>query len=405
MKNKKQFYSGIILLILSFTLSPFIFNSNVSFRFIYGILLGYVIARGRFAFSGSLYRLFHYGTSKTAISFIQLFMLMVLFTGIFLVFDPSDYDLFINPTNPYLILGGIVMGATIVASKHTPTRCASGVFLSYTTSVTSFLLAVFFFGFGIFIAFPLQNPPTNNFVTSGKEIYIPDLFYNNTISIVISVLISLAYLYFLVFLAKKYELHRKKQGTYKEFYIEKIQESEQGYTFFEDVFVDYFSQRTTVILLFLITITIVFITKSYFGFSTSLGIFFGKVLIFFGMPLDSVVNYTNLSPVSFTTPFYNLPFTMQNIGLFIGSISYKLTSCTYFHTFKMSRSTFFSATIGSFILGITTRIIYGCVVGSLFATFASFSLSAWLLMPSIILGGYLGYYYEILFLRFFKTKK
>lgn len=400
MKSKQQFYSGLAVLLLTIVFSFTFLDSNITFRLLYGLAFGYVVARGRFAFSGAFYRLFHYGSAKTIVSFIYLIQITIIATGLLLLFFLPSPDLSINPVNFMTVIGGVILGGTLVASKHTPTRCASGVYVSYPTSISTFFIAIFFMGLGVLTGSPLQKPNgvddtfiTKSIVTSSNfsGYYLPDIFNNKFLGITFAIIISLIYLHILKYLANKYELDRIKKNTHNTFYIESIQETEQGLTLFEDLFVDYFSRRTTVALLGIITTFVFFKSNSFFGFITPTGTFAGKVLIFFGVPLEYITSYTRLSPLSFTTPFYKLPFTMQNYGLFIGSLIYKLTSCSYFHTFKMSKSTLYSVTLGSFIIGIASRLVFGCVIGSSYASFLSFSLSAWILIPSTALGGFITY--------------
>ena len=82
------------------------------------------------------------------------------------------------------------------------------------------------------------------------------------------------------------------------------------------------------------------------------------------------------------------------MGILLGTAFYLLTSGQLIQTAKASfhitkKQAFFYA-LGGFCMGFGTRLSNGCNVGALYTPIANFSLSGWIFLIVLVIGGYWG---------------
>jgi YeeE/YedE family (DUF395). len=86
--------------------------------------------------------------------------------------------------------------------------------------------------------------------------------------------------------------------------------------------------------------------------------------------------------------------TVQNMGIFLGAIIFIFTAGLFKQTMhSVSTLNFKSASLfalGGFTMGFGTRLSNGCNVGALYTPIAQFSVSGWIFLAALVLGGIIG---------------
>ena len=85
---------------------------------------------------------------------------------------------------------------------------------------------------------------------------------------------------------------------------------------------------------------------------------------------------------------------MQNFGILIGTSIYLLTAGKFKKTFMSEmhitvREVLLYA-LGGITMGLGTRLANGCNVGALYTPIANFSLSGWIFLIFMVVGGIVG---------------
>lgn len=141
MKNIEKML-GFLLAILLLVLGKFLLSSDMLyFRLIIGVALGYTLSRGYTGFAGSVNRAYRTGSTRLMRTMMMMFFLTTLLSTAFLMnADPTKFDLWINPINVGLILGGILFGFGMTFSSC----CASGVLTDLVTALPRALITLIF---------------------------------------------------------------------------------------------------------------------------------------------------------------------------------------------------------------------------------------------------------------------
>ena len=99
-------------------------SSMLFLRLVLGMTLGYALTRSFMGFAGSVNRAYNTGSTKLMRVLMGMFTATAAISIAFLYnADPGLYDLWVNPINLGLILGGILFGFGMTFSMC----CASGV--------------------------------------------------------------------------------------------------------------------------------------------------------------------------------------------------------------------------------------------------------------------------------------
>lgn len=403
--------SGFILGLMIIVLGKLWLSSDMLFfRLLMGVALGYTLSRGYTGFAGSVNRAYRTGSTRLMRVMMMMFFVTALMSVAFLFnSDASTYDLWVNPINFGLLLGGLLFGFGMTFSSC----CASGVLTDLVTALPRGLITLIFFCFGVFIGFPIQQTASwiqKSWLTSevGSKlyggVYLPDLFKFDGLQGYLGAIILTGLLCgLIIWLAHRYEASRKNAGTYTGHFGEKIQDMEVAESF-EDVtestdwysrlFVKAFSLRKAAIILAILFTIMMGVTKAGWGASTPYGLWFGQVLMLFGVNPSDLANFTRMPEDAFTTPFFMHPISTQNFGIMMGTVLFLLTSGTLSKVVRSelkitSKQMFFYA-LGGLFMGFGTRLANGCNVGALYTPIANFSLSGWIFLIVLVLGGILG---------------
>ncbi|WP_423188754.1 YeeE/YedE thiosulfate transporter family protein [Alkalibacterium sp. f15] len=397
-------FLGIIL----FMGAIFLESGMLFFRLLMGLTLGYALSRAYTGFAGSVNRAYTTGSTKLLRTLMFMFFISSLITAAFLFnADPTTFGLWINPINFGLLAGGLLFGFGMSFSAC----CASGVLTDLVTALPRALVTLVFFGMGVFIGFPIQR--SSEFVTATwfntgtfeTGVFFPDLFKWDGLNGYLGAIVLTALLCgIVVFLSLKFESSRKRNNTYAGHFIENRQDEpdtfdSKDYSLFSNetynrLFVRPWTLKQGAVAIALVFALLMGVTGSGWGASTPYGFWFGKVLMLFGVSAEGLANFTLGAPEHYSAPFFSHPVNTQNAGILLGTVFFLLTANRFKEVFmsEMSLSVrqFFLFALGGLSMGLGTRLANGCNVGALYTPIAQFSLSGWVFLAVMILGGIVG---------------
>lgn len=411
MKNIERL-SGFVLLLLMLVLGATLLDSSMLlFKLLIGAGFGYALTRSRFGFAGSVNRAYTAGSGKLMRYMMWMFVATAILAASLLynLEDPTIYRLRIYPISAGAILGGLMFGFGMALSSC----CASGALGRTITTSPRGIITVFFFGMGVFIAFPVKSMAwvkeswfsTEIGLKDKGGVFFPDLFkWDGLDGYLGAVLLTALLAGIVAYLAKKYEEKQIANGTFSGVSSEIEQEkqyptdnkqfkllSEETY---DKLFVRTWSLRTGAAALSILYLILMSVTKAGWGITTSLGYWFGKLLIIFGATPDGLAEYSGRKASAFSTPFFEHGGSVLNFGLILGVILALLLAGKLVERgqpgLKFDAKDLLLFSMGGLIMGIGTRFANGCNVGALYSPIATFSLSGWVFLATMVGGGILG---------------
>lgn len=410
MKKTEQII-GFLGIILALFLGKIFLKPDMFFRLVIGMGLGYTLMRSYTGFAGSINRAYRTGSTKLMRTLMFMFFITCLLTTAFLFkADPTTYNLWINPINLGLLLGGLLFGFGMALSSC----CASGVLTDLMTGLPRAFTTLVFFCIGVYLGFPVQNTASwvkkSWFTTSVGEklaggVFLPDLFKWDGLNGYLGALILTALLCgIVIYLSYRYEKKCKEKNTYKGYDMEMIQEKSDNFDsknyklFSETTYNRIFAKPWTlmqgaVVMSILFTI-LMGVTKAGWGASTPYGIWFGKILMAFGVSPESVAAFAKMKPDPYIQPFFQNAVSVQNFGIIVGTAIYLLTAGVFRKTFMSEMHITFREALmfalGGLTMGFGTRLSNGCNVGALYTPIGNFSLSGWIFLGFLVFGGIAG---------------
>ncbi len=407
--KKTEKVLGFIGILLILILGNNILKTNILFfRLLAGSGLGYTLARAYTGFAGSVNRAYRTGSTKLMrIMIFMFFMTALLVTAFLFNSDPASYNLWIKPINFGLILGGLFFGFGMSLSVC----CASGVLTDLSQGFPRAFITLIFFMTGVFLGFPIQNTaawvkkswfisPTGLKTMGG--VFLPDIFKGDGTGGYIGALLLFAFLgSIVIFLSYYYERKVRENNNYIGLEIEKIQEEKNEFNYnnfklfsaetYNFVFIRPWSLKQGALVIMVIFTLMMGITGYGWGASAPYGIWMGKVLMFLGISSQAIANFTHMSADIFELPFFQHQTSVQNFGIVIGAIIYLLTAGKFVDAFSTEWDISFKDAsifaLGGIMMGLGTRFANGCNVGALYTPIANFSLSGWVFLVSMIVGG------------------
>jgi len=410
MNNKIENIIGFALVLLILVFGGAVLGSQMLFfRLMAGIGFGYALTRAFMGFAGSVNRPYRTGSSKL----MRILMWMFLGTAVVSVAflygeDATSYDLWVNPINLGLILGGLFFGFGMTFSSC----CASGVLTDLVTGLPRAITTLVFFAFGVFIGFPVQK--TASWVTdswfssvTGEQlsggVYLPDWFMWDGMSGYLGAsLLTAFFAAMVIYLSRRFEDSRKEKGSFTGVGSELEQDKEieeKPFKMFSKetydiIFIRPWKMKTGAIVIALVFTLLMGITKAGWGASTIYGFWFGKLLMVFGVSATSLASFTHFSAGFFETSIFVNPVSVQNMGIILGTLITLLLSGSFKATFlsemKVNLKELLLFAIGGLFMGFGTRLANGCNVGALYTPIANFSLSGWVFLVFLVAGGILG---------------
>lgn len=419
--NRTERYGALAVLLGALAFGEwYLADSMLFLRWLIGLGLGYSLSRGYMGFAGSVNRAYTTGSTRLMrILMYMFFISAVMSVAVLYGKDASTFDLWVNPINTGLLLGGLLFGFGMVFSGC----CASGVLVNMSELMPQAIITLFFFGLGVFVGFPLQNTNTawikeswwsteTGLKIGSNGVFFPDLFPNDGLHgylggiIITGILCSLV-----IALCYVYENYRKRNNTYHNQFTEHMQidylqrdlkkDADESHTTgffseetFERLFIKPWSMRTGATVIAAIFVILMGTTNAGWGASTPYGIWFGKLLMTLGMSTDTVTAFTHMKAAPYINAFFSHPITVQNVGIIVGALFYMLCCGQFINSFRSAihltakHITFFA--IGGFAMGFGTRLANGCNVGALYTPIANFSLSGWIFFVVLVIGAIIG---------------
>ena len=309
--------------------------------------------------------------------------------------DVTKLDLWVNPINLGVILGGIFFGIGMSFSSC----CASGVLTDLSTSLGRALVTLLFFGMGVFLGFPIQASQSwikkswFHSTTYDNGVYFPDWFKFDGLDGYLGASLLTGIIALVVIVISK-KLNKSEENTITP--EDEIKLKKEKYQFFSaqnynSLFVNKWPMYVTGFIIIIVFMLMMGITKAGWGASTPFGFWFGKLLLVFGVPASSLAEFTMKPEGVYTMPFFSHPINMQNFGILLGGFIYLLYKGELFLSIKAGLKMRFQDVIlyavGGFLMGIGTRFANGCNVGALYTPIANFSLSGWVFFLGLLVGG------------------
>lgn len=422
--NKTEFIAGVVVLVIVLLAgAAFLKDSSLFYRMVVGLGLGYALTRALFGFAGSANRAYNAGSTKLLRTLVfMFFMSAVITTALCFTGGAENYGLWINQINLGLILGGVMFGVGMAFCMC----CASGVLTDIVAGPSRAIITLFFFGVGVFIGFPFQAGQgwvTDTLLHSSSYetgVFLPDLFRFDGMNGYLGAIILTGVLCLAAAgIGKAYENHRRRSGTFSGVDTEIEQEKEEveviqdqsavpilSETTLYRVFAKPWSLKIGAVAITILFATLMIVTKGGWGASTPYGHWFGRLLLFFGVPVETITGFTGQGAESFTVPFFENAMNVQNTCIIIGALIASLMMGMFVKQVKegvkITPREILIYAIGGILMGVGTRLSNGCNVGALYSPIANLSLSGWIYFIFLFGGGMLG---NILKKRYFALGK
>lgn len=382
----KQNIIGFIILGVSIIIG-IAADTAITTRIFLGLALGYVLVRGSFGFAGSVNRAYKFNSLALMRALMNMFMITAGLSAILFLFtDITSYDLWINQINLGLILGGLLFGIGMAFASC----CASGVMTDGVVSPTKLVVVTLGFGLGILLGFPLQTSAT--WITDGAQIAFFNISDNLLVGLTFALLVTIALGMLVKFITRKVEAKWEVEGKVACCASEVIEGEYETTT--EKILVKPFSLNQTAVIISVIFVIMLAVTKSGWGASTPYGFWVGKLLMTFGVDAATLGEFTGKGADFFNFGLFSgqgpSSVGIQNIFIFIGGCVAALTMNKFNPSFKLPIKQVVILLVAGVIMGFGTRLANGCNVGALYTPIANFSLSGWIFLIPMIVGGVIG---------------
>jgi len=371
----------------------FIAKISLALRFIIGLSFGFVLVKSSLGFAGSVNRLSRMGTSATAKALMYMFIITAIFTAFIIYGNENSYALNIYPINIGLLAGGLLFGFGMALSSC----CATGSLTDLASGFSRASVTIFFFMIGVFLGFRYQGTASwvkESWISSEHGdmskggVFLPDLFtfdgFNGYLgALVLTIILA----FIIIYLAQKYEekLNIKKPEDVKK---EKTDIS------FTSIIMNPWNLKISVIVIAFLFSTLLFLSGKGWSATSPFGVWFAKLLMLFGMSAQDISAFTTRPIEFFTQPLLEYSTSLQNFGIIFGAVIALLFARTFDKKFisglVITPLAFVVYAFGGFIMGFGTRLSNGCNVGALYTPIAEFSLSGWLYLIVVAIGGFSG---------------
>ena len=398
-ENRNEIFLGFGLLSLLILTSFFTLETKIFYRFLIGLGFGYTLVKASLGFAGSVNKLTRMGSASVATALMLMFILTALLSALFLHGNESLYTLRLNPINLGLIVGGFLFGVGMAFSSC----CATGSLTDLAAGFSRAAVTIFFFTIGVFFGFSFQGEASwvaESWFSSatgsqGKGgIFLPDLFkFDGFNGYLISMFITIMLSLFVIYLAKRYEKIQKEKGDCP---LAPSSQNTQNnsMTFFEKLFIAPWKLHTSITVIALLFMLLLWSTGKGWSASSVFGLWFAKLLMFFGVEAQTLSDFTSRSVDFFTTPLLENATSLQNFGIIFGAVFALMLAGIFGEKFmaglKISAKGILLYAVGGFIMGFGTRLSNGCNVGALYTPIAQFSLSGWFYLIIVTTGGFMG---------------
>ncbi len=403
--KKSQVFIGLALVAAMVFFGIFLGGKDQSLALflITGLILGYILTRSRYGFAGGIKKIYLTGDGSLTKAILLLFAISIIgAAGVHYGAASRGAEIaarategmavipgsqFLKATSLLTILGGLIFGVGMVLGGG----CASGTLTDSGEGASRAWIVVIFFSLGAVLGHWLL--PSMAFLEeiATPLIYLPDYF-----GYVGTVVVSLLGLLVLYIITKNYEDKRRREGTLLLETYEPVEEPVERlgeYKFlswktYHKFFVERWSFKLGSVLIAFMFIFIMTTTGSSWGASgpyTYWGVWgLQKLGVSFSSPaFDGVVKGVEAGLI-------NNASSIRNIGIIFGSAIAFLMAGRFKFDFDYKLRDIFFYALGGLLMGFGAKIGRGCNIGGLYSGIANFSLSGWLFMIALALGGVLG---------------
>lgn len=397
MNTINQQHLGNLFALVLISAGALLLEQAIFLRLLLGLGLGIALTKGAIGFAGSVNRAYRRGSTQLLQMLMVLFVLSaVINAGLLLTTDPSTYKLAIKPINSGLLLGGLMFGFGMTLSSC----CASGVMVELASDIPRAATTLVAFGLGVFIGFPVQSSADwvrqSWFSSSGttKGVFLPDMLsWGPFNGYLIAVLVTATLATITVWIAKQYQQHRINSGTFHGVPAEQQRQPEALAQQGSQLPLNRIWSMTTAIAVIAALVGLMmYTTNAGWGASTPFGYWFGKALMLVGVDAETLSQFTGKPTKVFTTPFFQHGTSVQNLGIVLGSGITALWlgkfSSPLAKRYALSHYALFA--LGGLLMGLGTRLANGCNLGALYTPISHFSLSGWVFLVVLVIGGVMG---------------
>lgn len=378
-------------------------NAALPMQLFSGVIMGVILVRGRFGFAGGVKRIFVRGEgSLSKALLLMLSVTMLIFMAYqwmaakdgavpaYLAQDgqaiiPGTQNVF--PVNISLIIGAFLFGFGMIISGG----CASGTLTDLGEGEGRSLISLIFF---VLAAVPgewtrsqLDQTKIGQF---GFTTYLPQYFGYFGALLVSMILVGITY-----WVIIRYEKKRKANETYLdpkgdwEDFEKPLDEKEEHAFFsfhtYHKLFVERLSFNTTGLIFSAMAAVVLLTTGKAWGVTSAFsqtGVwFFGKLGITFDSP-----HLQNLQAAT-QDGLFTSGGVVRNAGLILGAVVACLLAGRFKFNYKMSGKDIGYYIIGGSLMGFGARLAKGCNAGALYSSMSTFSLSGWVFLIAMSLGG------------------
>lgn len=381
-------------------------SGKLPIQLLAGVMLGYILTRSRYGFAGGIKRIYMRGEGSLTRALIVLILITtIVFMGIqwsaqlggavpaYLAKSgdkiiPGTQNVYF--TNIATVVGAFIFGIGMILAGG----CGSGTLADMGEGEGRALIAFIFFVIGAapghYARWWIDNRTAIGKV--GFRAYLPDYFgYLGSLFVVILIL---AVIYGITLW---YENKRKKEGTYldsKGDYedFEKPIKSEGPIKFFSyETYHKLFVERWSFMVgSFVLAIGAIFVLASLgsaWGVSTPLitlnvGLFRG----FIDFPKEAFASHLAKTDGGLLQLLKD-GGTIRNIGMFFGCGVAFLLANRFNFNFKFNKKDGLYFALGGLLLGFGSRFALGCNLGAFYSSVTNFSVSGWVFMIFMALGG------------------
>ncbi len=410
--NKKEFVIGLGILIAYIALGmTFLSSESLVGRMLMGLAIGYTLARSIFGFAGSVNRAYGTGSTKLMRAMMIMFIITAIGISALTYADPTAYSLSIYPINIGLAIGATVFGIGMALAAC----CASGVLTDLVETPMRAVIILVFFCIGVMLGFPFQKGQSwvTDSIVGGQiyenGIYLPELFafdgYNGHLG---AIILTAVLAFIVICLSYAYESKRRKAGTYTgvpgeklqdKTTIEAINDGDSNYKIlsvktFNRLFVNPWPLTAGAVAMAVICVYMMAKTGSGWGVTTSFGRSALGVLAAIGFSPEALSEFSMQSIESFTTPFFEVSGNVQNLSIVVGALVAVLMAGKFKGNIDAKVRIGLKETtvciMAGLLMGFGTRLANGCNAGGLFTPISQFSLSGWIFLIFMVLGGVIG---------------
>lgn len=368
-----------------------------------GVVMGYVLSRARFGFAGGVKRIYVRGEGSLTKALLIMFGVTMFITfgiqwmaaqnGAVPEYLASANESIIPGTqnvafaNLGTVIGGILFGIGMIFAGG----CASGTLTDLGEGEGRALITLIFFILGSAPGEVARNVLDGSKIGKiGGQVYLPEVFgFFGALAIS---LIGLAVIFYLIV---RYERKRQKAGTYSDPYgdwedFEKPLTADSSLTRGQKVYHQLFVERWTFLkgamLIAVVWVFILVTQNKPWGVTSA----FSKMAVFVGQQFGMEFTNPKLVEISQELGTDSILLdggTIRNFGLVMGALVAFLLANRFkvnFH-FKVKDAGYF--VVGGLLMGFGARLAKGCNAGALFSAMSTFSISGWVFLVAMAVGG------------------